>query len=49
MGQCGLRIPRVIERIGCLRMAEFPGMGAGKLASISKPRSELSAWGFHKL
>ena len=34
---------------GCLSVAELTGIRAGKLATETEPRSELSAWGYLKL
>ena len=31
----------------CLSVAGFPGIGVGKPAAISEPKSGLSAWGCH--
>ena len=46
------RSPRsrsVTESWGCLSVAELAGIRAGKLATATKPRSELSARGYLEL
>ena len=43
MGPWGLRIPGVTERMVVPELAEFPSTAAGKLATVSEPRSGFSA------
>ena len=48
-GQRGLRSLGSLKDRGCLSIAEFVGIRAGKLAIEKEPRSELSALGYLKL
>ena len=43
MGQCGLKIPGVRERMGLHEPTEFPNIAVGKLVLIREPRRDLSA------